>query len=409
MTASHSISPDTPAEIVPGDVSGGTNTSHTIVVGALDALLDEVSASASAAAYEQAALEDNVLGKDTEGARWRTFRYLRELYLLRPDSLLFRALRDLWPVDPSARPLLAGLCALARDAVFRASSAAIMDATAGDALTSADLASAVSEQFPGSYGEGTLAKIGRNTFSSWEQTGHLASVGAHTKVRTRATCRPANVAYALLLGHIEGVRGQALFATLWARVLDQPTSHLMDLAASASQQGMLELRHAGGVVEVGFRELLRPFDEQAGSAAVSYVDELLAAYRKFVALPWQQNLAPPQRVWMAVYPPEHERRLRLHLPAFKAATNEHDHSWALIDITTSFETWMAAHATATTYFEEPDLLETALPAFFEHLVEEVRAQLSANSPRQTASSRSSAPARCSGSATPSRSRPCSTP
>jgi len=42
---------------------------------------------------------------------------------------------------------------------------------------------------------------------------------------------------------------------------------------------------------------------------MSYIDELLTAYRKFVALPWQQNLASAQRVWMAVYPPEHERRL----------------------------------------------------------------------------------------------------
>ena len=58
---------------------------------------------------------------------------------------------------------------------------------------------------------------------------------------------------------------------------------------------------------------------------MSYVDDLLAAYAKFVALPWQQNLAPPQRVWMAVYPPEHERRLRLHLPAFKAATTSAKH------------------------------------------------------------------------------------
>lgn len=249
-------------EIVPGDVSGGTNTSHTIVVGGLAALLDAVPAAAPSAAYEQAALEANVLGKDTDGSRRRTFRYLRELYLLRPDSLLFRALRDLWPVDPPARPLLAGLCALARDAVFRASSAAITSRSPGDTLGSADLADAVGEHFPTSYSPGTLAKIGRNTFSSWEQTGHLAEAERATKIRIRATCRPADVAYALLLGHVEGVRGGALFDTLWTRVLDQPTSHLMDLAASASQQGMLELRQAGGVVEVGFRELLRPFDHE---------------------------------------------------------------------------------------------------------------------------------------------------
>jgi len=34
---------------------------------------------------------------------------------------------------------------------------------------------------------------------------------------------------------------------------------------------------------------------------MSYVDDLLDAYQKFVALPWQQNLAGPQRVWMVVY------------------------------------------------------------------------------------------------------------
>jgi hypothetical protein len=108
---------------------------------------------------------------------------------------------------------------------------------------------------------------------------------------------------------------------------------------------------------------------------VSYVEDLLAAYRRFVSLPWQQNLAGPQRVWMAVYPPEHERRLRLHLPAFKEATNQHRHAWALVDITTSFEKWMAAHAYRDSYFEDPDLLETALPGFFAHLVDDLRSQL----------------------------------
>ena len=111
---------------------------------------------------------------------------------------------------------------------------------------------------------------------------------------------------------------------------------------------------------------------------MSYVDGLLAAYRKFVALPWQPNLAPPQRVWMAVYPPEQERRLRLYLPAFKTATIEEHHPWSLIDLTTSFETWMASHEYRDAYFEDPDLLESALPAFFSYLADEVRAALAAH-------------------------------
>src|SRR4051812_36493886 len=184
MTSQRTSSPQR-SEIVPGDVSGGTNTSHTIGLSGLSALLDAVPAGAAHADYERAALEDNVLAKDTEEGRRRAFRYLRELYLLRSDALLFRALRDLWADDVAARPLLAGLCALARDAVFRASSAAILGARPGETLSSTDLAEAVVEHFPTSYGESTLAKIGRNTFSSWEQTGHLEGGDRASKVRTR--------------------------------------------------------------------------------------------------------------------------------------------------------------------------------------------------------------------------------
>jgi Domain of unknown function (DUF1788) len=108
---------------------------------------------------------------------------------------------------------------------------------------------------------------------------------------------------------------------------------------------------------------------------VSYVEDLLGAYRKFVALPWQQSLAPAQRVWMAIYPPEQERRLRLHLPAFETATKERGHPWAVLDVTDAFERWAAAHPYREEYFESPELLETALPGFFDHLATEVRSQL----------------------------------
>lgn len=110
---------------------------------------------------------------------------------------------------------------------------------------------------------------------------------------------------------------------------------------------------------------------------MSYVDDLIESYRRFVALPWPETVAPPQRVWMAVYPPRHERRLRLNLQEFKNATIQSGHAWECIDITTSFERWLAGHEYAQAYFEEPELLETALPAFFDQLVREVRDQLEA--------------------------------
>jgi hypothetical protein len=108
---------------------------------------------------------------------------------------------------------------------------------------------------------------------------------------------------------------------------------------------------------------------------VSYIDDLIAEYRRFVSLPWQDNLAPAQRVWMLVYPPDHERRIRLHVADFEAATKESGHPWALLDVTESFERWMANHEYRDQYFESPELLDTALPAFFYHLVSEIREQI----------------------------------
>lgn len=249
-------------EIAATTRAGGANSSHTILAPALSRLLESVDDRADAATYERAVIEDNVLGKSTAESRRRTLRYLRELYVLRPNSLLFRALRDLWMDEPAGQPLLAGLCALARDPLFRTSARAILAADPGDNVKSADLAAAVDAAFSGRYNEATLAKIGRNTFSSWQQTGHLESVARTVKVRRRAACTPAAVTYALLLGYLEGVAGAALFETLWARVLDAPASRLADLAAAASQRTLIDFRRGGGVTEVGFSWLLRPFEER---------------------------------------------------------------------------------------------------------------------------------------------------
>jgi len=247
-------------EIVACDHSGGATTSHTIVVPALEALLAAVGTAGAFVDFERAVVDDNVLGKGTLGARRRTLRYLRELYVLRDDSLLFRALGDLWSDDSAGHRLLAGLCALARDPVFRASAQAIFDSDLGDEITSAALADAVMKSFPASYNESTLAKIGRNTSSSWQQTGHLEAVTRRAKVRRRAVCTPATTAFALFLGHLDGLAGGSLFDTVWVRALDQPSAHLIDLAKVASQRSLIDFRHSGGVTEVGFGYLLRPME-----------------------------------------------------------------------------------------------------------------------------------------------------
>lgn len=248
-------------EIVRGDVPGGPSTSQTIMVASLRLLLSQVPTAAAPEDYRAAVMDQNVLGKQTARGREWAFRQLRRFYGFDPRRvLLFRALRDLWPDDSFGQPLLAMLCALARDPVLRASSAVIFDKEYGTEVGADDFKSAIEDAFPGAYRESTRRTAAQNVSSSWQQSGHLLAEAATRKTRCRAESTPANVAYALLLGHLQGVRGQALFETLWARVVDQPASRLIDLAASASQRGMLEFRQAGGVVEVGFSGLLRPIE-----------------------------------------------------------------------------------------------------------------------------------------------------
>ncbi len=110
---------------------------------------------------------------------------------------------------------------------------------------------------------------------------------------------------------------------------------------------------------------------------MSRVDDLIASYRRFVALPWPAGLAPAQRVWMAVYSPEEERRLRLHLPEFETATAQAGYSWALVDVGTAFEEWMATHEYRDAYFANPKLMAPELFGFFEELVADVRSSITA--------------------------------
>lgn len=233
----------------------GTHTSRTIMLTEFRGLLANVNQDASYLDYKTAAVDLNAVHKATLSTRQKTFRHLRELYALSADVILFRALRDLWEQDTEGQPLLAAMCAAARDPLMRVSSKRVLEASEGETVTSEELEQAVEEAFPGRYRPDTLARTGRNLASSWTQSGHLRGRGR--KARARANCAPASVAYALLLGYLCEGRGERLFRTLWAELTDAPEHILRSLAEEACRLGYLEYRHGGGVTEIAFQHLLR--------------------------------------------------------------------------------------------------------------------------------------------------------
>jgi len=108
---------------------------------------------------------------------------------------------------------------------------------------------------------------------------------------------------------------------------------------------------------------------------VSYVDDLLKAYSRFVQIPWDKSLAGPQRVWLAVYPPDQERRLRIHVGDFENATRQAGHGWRRVDLTDSFGDWLGSHEYRDAYYESPEDIALALDDYSKHLAGLVRAEL----------------------------------
>ncbi len=95
----------------------------------------------------------------------------------------------------------------------------------------------------------------------------------------------------------------------------------------------------------------------------SRVDALAAAYGRHVGLPWENGLAPAQRVWFAVYPKEDERRLRYKVGAFEVATVDAGKKWVEVDLTNVFSRWIDSVQYRDEYFKNPTRLAPKLPQF----------------------------------------------
>jgi hypothetical protein len=233
---------------------GGAHVGKTMMLSDLRLLFAASPAHAGYIDLSRLVHEENVLLKATVSNRHEVFKRLSELYCLRQEFLIYRALRTLWLVGEQDRPLLAILCALARDTILRATAQPVLEQPMGTIVSPSLLASSIEAAFPDRYTPKTKLSISQNTAASWAQSGHLA--GKTPKVRARATAGPAAAAYALLLGHLCGARGVFLFETEWARVLDTAPGELDSLAFAASQRGWIDYRRIGNVVEVGFANLV---------------------------------------------------------------------------------------------------------------------------------------------------------
>lgn len=231
----------------------GTHTGKTMMLPELRLLLAAVPGPVAFAEYQRATVAENALAKSSAANRSNTLMYLKQLYGLRPDIPVFAVMRELWEVNASSQPVLALLCASARDVLLRTTADAVLGASQGTLVAASELSAGIALAFPGRYSPSTLRNLGHNIVSSWTQAGLL--VGAKNKRRATPAAQVPAAVYALYLGHLEGAVGPTLFATRWVRILDTTEAELRAMAEAAARSGWLEYRSSGGMTEITFQHL----------------------------------------------------------------------------------------------------------------------------------------------------------
>ncbi|MEA1867905.1 MAG: hypothetical protein U9N19_07395 [Thermodesulfobacteriota bacterium] len=242
------------------DGNRGTHSSRTMMLADLQILLDANQSGASKNDYKNSILKNNILGKRTDSNRKLSAKRLCELYGLDLNIPLFRALRSFWDIDKDGQPLLAFLCALARDPLLRVATPVLMNIVQGKVLMATDIAKLIVNTFPGRFAKTTLNSISQNIRSTWTQSGHLK--GRVKKIRTKSVVTPATVAFALFLGYLEGCRAQRLLDTKCIKLLELPPDRLDNMIKVASQRGILDYRNAGSIMEIRFPNLLSTEEEE---------------------------------------------------------------------------------------------------------------------------------------------------
>ncbi len=134
---------------------GGVHTARTMMLKELETLLAYVgSPEAEKKDYQRAVTEENCLGKRSTKTRTLTFRHLADLYSLDRTCLLFRALLFFWSRDLPGRPLLALLCAYARDALLRSSASFILEHPESSTVSRESLEALLDAPEPGRFRQG---------------------------------------------------------------------------------------------------------------------------------------------------------------------------------------------------------------------------------------------------------------
>lgn len=233
---------------------GGTHLARTMMFDDLVEVFEVCGASATKESVIQAVDEENCLGKPSGKARRLAARHLVKLYGYDDSLVIYRAMAYLWSRDEASRPMLALLCAYARDAVLRSSAPFILSLKDGEPYERRSLEEFMDQLEPDRFSPAMLKSLAQNLGGTWTQSGHLT--GRNKKTRTLIEPSPGAVVMATLMSFLTGSRGLLTFESKYVKLLDCSVATAIELAKSAAQRGWMDVKHIGDVVEVSFPRIL---------------------------------------------------------------------------------------------------------------------------------------------------------
>ncbi len=200
--------------------------------------------------------EDNVAGKLSKANQQKTNRYLKQLYRFDLTDNSFKAFHWFWKNSPeSDHPIITFLFAISNDYLLAESIDVVQNVPSDKKVTVESFEENLDKTRPNKYSANTLRSISQNLASSWKQAGFIS--GKVKNIRVQPEITYIAVALAMLLGYLEGMRGEFLLTSKYIRALSLSESTVRELISEASKRDLLQYQYSGHVTTITFPNLLK--------------------------------------------------------------------------------------------------------------------------------------------------------
>jgi len=199
---------------------------------------------------------DNVAGKLSKSNQEKTNRYLKQLYGFDLSDSFFSSFSWFWKSTPeSEHSLMAIIYAIKNDFLLSESIDVVNSIAIGNKVTIELLERNIQSRYPNRFSKATLRSIAQNIASSWKQAGFI--IGKVKNIRVMPDIGYWTVSFALLIGYLEGMRGEFLLGSKYIRTMGLPEAKIRELITEASKRDILQYQYSGHVTTIMFPNLLK--------------------------------------------------------------------------------------------------------------------------------------------------------